>query len=231
VARQIRLSISSSVGNLERSNRIQNLFGQQVSREIADEMVKSNGTVQSRKIKVCIMFIDIRNFSLYAEGRNPEEVVQYQQSFFSTVIEVMQKHAGIINQFLGDGCMITFGAPVELRNPCGNAVNAALELRDEIRKKVTGNRIPPIKFGTGIHYGEAVTGNIGTELRQQYTVTGEVVILAARIEQLNKEFGSEILVSKEVLEFIPENRNLFRNLGIVKVKGKDDGIEIFSATT
>jgi len=198
VATQIRSAIDLSVREAEKQQQVINLFGSQVSKEVADKMLENGGVIESRRMNVAIMFIDIRNFTLFVAGKKPEEIVQYQNAFFSIVVGVVEKHGGIVNQFLGDGCMVTFGAPNFLENPSAQAVNAAFELLCEIERNTRGETLPPTKIGIGIHCGEAVTGNIGTLQRQQYSITGNVVILAARIEQLNKTFESQLLVSRDV---------------------------------
>ena len=95
--------------------------------------------------------------------------------------------------------MVTFGAPVTLENPAYNAVNAAVEIHQQLNNEIEKGNISPTSIGIGIHVGDAVTGNIGTSERQQYSITGSVVILAARIEQLNKDYYSQILVSEDVV--------------------------------
>jgi adenylate cyclase len=202
VSRQIRAGISRSLNAIEHEHKIINLFGQQISSEIVDEMIKSDGVIKSKLMKVCIMFIDIRNFTGHMAHRAPEEIVAYQNAFFSIVIDTVTEHNGIVNQFLGDGCMITFGAPMELDNPCYHAVRSALEVKKRIGEAAISGKLPPTAIGVGIDYGYAVTGNIGTEKRQQYSITGSVVILAARIEQLNKAYNSTVLISENVMENI-----------------------------
>jgi adenylate cyclase len=202
VARQIRITIDRSLTAAEEGNKIVNLFGQQISKEIVEEMLESEGALQSKLMKVCVMFIDIRNFTMHVSDKTPAEIVAYQNAFFEIVIETVTKHHGIINQFLGDGCMVTFGAPVALKNPAHNAVKAAIEIHEELKKKIQKGTIAPTSIGIGIHIGHAVTGNIGTHERQQYSITGSVVILAARIEQLNKDYNTQILISEDVVKHI-----------------------------
>jgi adenylate cyclase len=227
VARQIRLSINRSLKAAEEGNKIVNLFGQQVSKEIVDEMLSVGGQVKSKMMKVCVMFIDIRNFTNYVSDKSPAEIVNYQNSFFSIIVKAVAKHNGIINQFLGDGCMVTFGAPVILDNPSQYAVSAALEIRAQLIKEISKGNIPLTKIGIGIHTGDAVTGNIGTVERQQYSITGNVVILAARIEQLNKEFQSQILVSEEVKKTVNKPDTKFESLGAIDLKGWHQPLNIY----
>jgi adenylate cyclase len=98
--------------------------------------------------------------------------------------------------------MVTFGAPVALNNPAHNAVKAAIEIHEGLKRKIQQGAIAPTSIGIGIHTGDAVTGNIGTHERQQYSITGSVVILAARIEQLNKNYNTQILISEDVVKYI-----------------------------
>ena len=214
VAQQIRSGINKLLAEVEKRHLAEQLFGQQISMEIAEKMLENNGAIESKRMLVAVMFIDIRNFTQYASGKSPEEIVQYQNDFFKVVIDTVTKNNGIINQFLGDGCMVTFGAPVKLNNPSRHAVAAAVMLLQELN-----NLLPATRVGIGIHAGEAVTGNIGTAQRRQYSITGSVVILASRIEQLNKQFGSQLLVSEEVIRSIEGDQTTADSFGYVALKG------------
>ena len=226
VGMQIQKSIESSIEMLENQNKIIALFGQQVSPEIAKVMVEQKGLLESKHMKVAIMFLDIRNFTKFADKHSAEEIVEYQNSFFGIVVDVVAFHGGIVNQFLGDGCMITFGAPVPLENPSEKAVMASLDVIAEIQKAGDAGKLPTTTVGIGIHTGDAVTGNIGSELRQQYNITGNVVIQASRIEQLNKEYNSQLLVSKEVMEEL-SNKPAARSIGSVQLKGIEEEMFVY----
>ena len=226
VARQIRIGINRSLKVAEEANKVVNLFGQQISREIVDEMLQHNGSVKSKMMNVCIMFIDIRNFTKFVLDKSPAEIVKYQNSFFSIVVNAVTKHHGIVNQFLGDGCMITFGAPAPLENPSQHAVNAALEIRKELNKEINKGNIPLTNIGIGIHTGDAVTGNIGNHERQQYSITGNVVILASRIEQLNKKFNTQFLVSGEVIKSIDKAIDS-ELMGNIDIKGWSQPVPVY----
>lgn len=227
VAKQIRLGINNSMNEAERRQKVENLFGQQISVEVAEKMLENNGRFESKRMNVAVMFIDIRNFSKFAAGKSPEEIVQYQNAFFSIVINTVTKHKGIVHQFLGDGCMITFGAPLSLDNPSVNAVNAAIELKQNLRDAIVKGNIPDTTVRMGIHSGDAVTGNIGTDTRQQYSVTGNVVIIAARVEQLNKQLGTEVLITEEVFNKIKDTPNNFQHVGELSVKGFEQPIIVY----
>ena len=146
------------------------------------------------------MFLDIRDFTAFAEKLEPSEIIQYQNDVFGFMIDVISKYDGIINQFLGDGFMATFGAPVSSEHDSQHAVNASFEIINLLREKCESGEIPETKVGIGLHAGNIVTGNVGTAERKQYSITGNTVILASRIEQLNKQFESQLLISEEVFK-------------------------------
>jgi len=227
VAKQIRGSINNSLKEAEKRQKVENLFGQQISMEVAEKILENDGKIESRRMNVAIMFIDIRNFTNFAVGKNPEEIVRYQNAFFKIVLDTVTKHNGIVHQFLGDGCMVTFGAPIDLKNPSQNAVFASIILLKAIQDAVKNGDIEETKIGIGIHTGEVVTGNIGNAERQQYSITGSVVILASRIEQLNKQFGSQLLVSEDVMQSISQADLDATSFGSVALKGWHKPISIY----
>lgn len=227
VARQIRSGINNSLREADRRHKAESLFSQQISPEVAEKMLENNGRFESKRMHVTVMFIDIRNFTSFAAGRTPEEIVQYQNAFFAIVVGIISRHSGIVHQFLGDGCMATFGAPLPLLNPSQKAVSASMEILEQLEAASVAGTIFPTRVGIGIHAGEAVTGNIGTETRQQYSITGSVVIMASRIEQLNKEFQSQILVSEEVIQSIDSSNMVPKIYRDIAVKGFGEPVSVY----
>lgn len=227
VSRQIRDIIRDTIRATETEQQAVLLFGQQVSPEIAHAVLEQKGKYKSRHMRVAIMFLDIRNFTNYASHHTPEEVMDYQNTFFGIIIRIVEEYHGVVNQFLGDGCMITFGAPVETENPAEVAVEAGFAILKQLRKAVNDELMIPTTVGIGIHIGDAVVGNIGTETRQQYSVTGNVVILSARIEQLNKFFKTQFLVSSDVYNALPNPPETAQSLGPTFIKGVDEEIELY----
>jgi class 3 adenylate cyclase len=226
---------------IENREKLLSMFGQQVSQEILDELLaEASETTKiidelspdiseftSRRKYVCVMFLDIRDFTTLVEKKEPEEIIAYQNAVFGFMIEIINKHHGVINQFLGDGYMATFGAPASWGNDCQNAVNAAVEIVKKVNEKSESGEIPPTRIGIGLHAGNVVTGNVGTSLRKQYSITGNTVILASRIEQLNKRYNSQLLISKEVLHNIRQDNINPESLGSVEVKGREKPIHIY----
>ncbi len=201
-----KLLVEHNKLEIENKNRAISLFGQQVSKEVALELLSDTSVSSSKKLFACIMFLDIRGFTPFAQSKEPSEIIQYQNDVFSFMIDIIIKHHGIINQLLGDGFMATFGAPASSGNDCQHAVNASIEIVELLNKKCESGEIPKTEVGIGLHAGNIVTGNVGTSERKQYTITGNTVILASRIEQLNKKFNSALLVSNEVLNNLDQTK-------------------------
>ena len=228
VALQIKRRMLDSFKLAEERNSVVNTFGQHVSPAVVDKLLERDGGLCSEKRNVCVMFLDIRNFTAFAEGRRPEEVVEYLESLFGFMAEIVNGHRGIINKFLGDGFMAVYGAPLSEGRDCANAVEAAREIISRVEEEIERGRVLPTRVGIGIHAGEAVTGSIGSSLRSEYTVIGDVVNLASRIEQLNKQFGTQLLVSEEVWEEArAEGLDGALPMGRVAVKGRVAPIKIY----
>jgi class 3 adenylate cyclase len=209
-------------------SRIKSLLHQQVSGAVADELLSVSGDHPIARRFVCIMFLDIRDFTVFAEELNPEEIIEYQNKIFGFMIEAVNRHHGIVNQILGDGFMATFGAPISAENDCQDAYLAAREIIETVNAKSLSGEIPPTKVGIGLHAGYVVTGNVGTADRKQYSITGNPVIIASRLEQLNKTFGSSIVISKDVYDELPEEDRIPMEFNEVTVKGRTKPVEVAS---
>ncbi len=227
VTMQIRKRILNSLETIAERNRISRTFGEYVSPAVMDTLLELKPDLRSESKDVCVMFLDIRNFTGFAEKRNPEEVVTYLESLFEFMIEIVNRNNGIINKFLGDGFMAVFGAPLSDGNDCANAVRSAREILERVEEEVQRGSILPTTIGIGLHAGQAVTGSIGSALRKEYTVIGDVVNLAARIEKMNKQFGSQLLISEMVSREAHSEVSGAISKGMVNVRGREEGIQIF----
>ncbi len=200
VAARIRSGILRSLHAGEERRRIVQMFGQHVSPAVVNQLLAQPTGIQSELRDVCILVLDIRGFTAFAEKAAPDAIVNYLNGLWSKAVEIVNRHHGIVNKFLGDGFMAVFGAPLVMGNHCQNAINAARELVADIKRATDSGEIPPTRIGIGLHSGEALVGNIGSAERREYTVIGDVVNVAFRIEQLNKELNSSFLVSESVQE-------------------------------
>ena len=224
VAREFKKWLNLSLDWRNKSMEAERLFGQQVSGPIAQTLLEGNDLVKSSE--VTIMFIDIRGYSRFAEHKSPAEIIEFQNNFFNPIITVINEADGIVNQILGDGLMATFGAPISVEHHAQKAYDCALAIFDIIDVQIKEKRIPVTKIGVGINTGEVVMGNIGNELRKQFSISGHTVNIAARIEQANKEFECEFLLSKSTYHQIKKDPHI-TSIGHIKMKNISEKVEVF----
>jgi adenylate cyclase len=227
VSLQIKSKMKNSLKNIDEKNRIISIFGQHVSPEVVNKLLDQKGELSSETRYVCMMFLDIRNFTKFAESRSPEEVVSYLNNLFDFMIDIVNENKGIINKFLGDGFMAVFGAPLSDGEDSRNAVRAAMAILDRLKRNSDAGAIPETNVGIGIHAGMAVTGHVGSHQRKEYTIIGDVVNLASRIEQLNKKYGSRLLVSEEVWNAVEKSTYATEDLGSVDIRGHAGTVHIY----
>jgi len=225
VGEEIKKRILSSFATLKQKMEVEKILGQQVSLEVSEQLLKEEGTSDSEN--ATIMFFDIRDFTPMAEKKKPAEVIDFQNDLFDPVIRIISDHGGIINQFMGDGLMATFGVPIKNPDHAKKAVLASLEILEKLKEMGEKDIIPPTRVGIGIHCGEIIAGNIGNEIRKQFSVSGKTVIVAARLEQLNKKYGSKILISSDLHTEISDLELITENLGSEVLKGIDSKMDIF----
>ena len=208
--------------------KIQRIFGQQVSKEVVEKLIDGNAhkDMVTEEVEASIMFMDIRNFSAFTENKNPKEIIEFQNTVFSPLIEIIDKHNGIINQILGDGFMATFGTPINNEEHIQDAFNAGCEIIQKMKELSNEGIIHESNIGIGLAVGTVVTGNIGNSIRKQFSVAGRTVILASRLEQLNKEFGSSFLISENVMNALSSGIK-GEHLGKIAVKGFEEKIDVY----
>lgn len=222
VARELKKRLTISIQTQEEKDAIETLFSQQVSKQVVSALKSRRD--YSIKAEVTVLFLDIRNFTNRVQHMSPEEVNKFQNKFFGPIIDCIDHCGGIINQLMGDGLMASFGsAEGELHHE--RAYRSATDIFASLDKSNQGMD-DPIKIGVGIHSGEVIAGNIGTEERQQFSISGIPVITASRLEQLTKEYDSEFLVSSEFYKKIKHLAVEGTSLGNVKMRGIDEELEI-----
>jgi adenylate cyclase len=217
---QLRRGFAASIRAATARDRITNLFGQHVSPQVVERLMAEGATTESDIRRVAVMFVDFRSFTAAARSRSPQDVVDRLDGAFAVLVEILDRHGGIVNKFLGDGFLALFGAPFEAAEAPHHAVAAAREMllaMDAINEGASW----PLRIGIGIHFGEVVAGNIGSPRRKEYTVIGDTVNFAARLEALNKEFGSQLLISAAVRDALGEACSDAVSLGEVAVRGYD----------
>ncbi|MBI5845935.1 MAG: adenylate/guanylate cyclase domain-containing protein [Deltaproteobacteria bacterium] len=227
VSRQIRRRMEAALASVLEQDRITGVFGRHVSYAVAEKLLEK-GKAAPEQREVAVLFLDIRGFSLLSEKMSPDDLMDYLNGLFLPLIEIVERHKGIINKFLGDGFMAVFGAPLNSPDYCENAVAAALEMQGAVERTVREQGLPETRIGIGIHAGAAVCGVLGSESRGEYTVIGDTVNVAARVESLNKALGTAVLISREVLSRLSSPPANARPLGPVPVPGRTGSVELFA---
>ncbi len=218
VAVQLRRQFAASIMAATARDRITNLFGQHVSPQVVERLMADGTGTQSDIRRVAVMFVDFRSFTAGARDRSPQEVVDRLDGAFAVLVDILDRHGGIVNKFLGDGFLALFGAPLAAHDAAHQAVAAAREMLDA-NDRVNKATSWPLRIGIGIHFGEVVAGNIGSPRRKEYTVIGDTVNFAARLEALNKDFNSQFLISAAVHDELGEECRDAVSLGEVEVRG------------
>jgi adenylate cyclase len=217
------------VRGLEESQAIKESFGKYVSREIRDEILAGRVSLDGEMKRVTMLFSDLRNFTPFVETTHPKQVVTIMNQYFSEMAEAIEANRGLILHFVGDAIVAVFGAPVSYDDHPDTAVEAALEMRRRtslLNESLAEQGFNPLNHGIGIHTGAVLAGNIGSKDRASYTLIGDAVNLASRIEGLTKEFLCDIILSQTTYNLLTGNF-LTKNLSSVKVKGKKQEIVIY----
>jgi adenylate cyclase len=215
---------------LQEREKIKEAFGKFVHREIAERAMRDEIKLGGERKDVAILFLDIRDFTALAEKMQPEEIVGFLNGYLTRMVECVNKTHGMVDKFIGDAVMGVWGALVSTGNDAENAVNSALLMRQVLREfnKTRGRPgRPKIQIGMGINAGTVVAGQIGSLNRMEYTVIGDAVNLASRIEALNKPFGTDILISEDAHRKVS---GIFDVVGMQKitVKGKEKHQQVYA---
>jgi len=202
-------------------------FSQFVSEQVLKELLKDPNklALQGKESLITVMFMDIRGFTEYSEKHNAVLVVNRLNNLLDIATQIVFKHGGTVDKYMGDSVMAFWGAPTVDKKQAQNAVAAALEIREKILKETE------FRVGIGINTGMAIVGNVGSSRRFDYTAIGDTVNTAARLEKLTKENGEMVLVTEPVLQKLVEERVNVKNardMGEVVLRGKDSPTKVFA---
>lgn len=216
----------------ERKKReLKSTFSKYVSPAIVDEILASpeNLELGGRKQNVSIFFSDVRGFTTISEKLDPQKLSQLLNRYLTPMTEIVFKNKGTLDKYMGDAVMAFFGAPIAFENHPKFACKAALDSIEELKRlqdEFAKENLPLIDIGIGINTAEVSVGNMGSEIVRNYTVMGDGVNLASRLEGINKEYGTRIVISQYTYEHV-KDEFLCRELDRVKVKGKKDPVVIY----
>jgi adenylate cyclase len=205
-------------------------FGRYMTPEVSHKILKGEINIEGELRDVTILFCDLRGYTTLVEGSEPGEVVHFLNEYFTEMEQTIKQHKGIVLQYIGDEIEAVFGAPEDLPNHPEMAVAAALEMRKRLkelneRRKSAGKSA--IAHGIGIHTGKVLAGSLGSPERLTYSMVGDTVNTASRIQDLNKTFGTDILISEDTKKLIKGKDFNLSSLGKVSLKGKTGDIEVY----
>jgi len=228
--------INEMTQGLKEREFIKDAFGQYVAKEIRDEVLAGRVPLDGEQKEVTILFSDLRDFTPLIEQNDPKQMIQMMNMYFKEMDDAIKENNGLIMQFIGDEIYAVFGAPIYTPNHSVNAVNAAISMNEKmtaLNTKFKEKGWPVLKHGIGVHSGHALAANIGSPDRKSYLLIGNTVNIASRLQDLNKKFCTELIISeKTVLKIDEEDRvNMpFKALPPTKVKGiaKPVGIYTFA---
>jgi len=214
---------------LEERDRVKETFNKFHNKEIADKLLSGEVKLGGERKEATVFFSDVRGFTALSESMEPEQVVEMLNEYMTRMVRVIRSHGGIVDKYVGDAIMALWGVPITGEDDTYRAVRACLAMREDLAK-LNDLRIargqPVLKIGMGLNTGPLIAGNIGSDEKMEYTVIGDAVNLASRIESMTKEYGTDLLISKRVFEQVG-SRFILENCASAKVKGKANAIEIY----
>jgi adenylate cyclase len=217
------------VQGLKERDRLRDTFGRYVTRQVAEHLMKGNVNLGGELVPVTVLFSDIRSFTSISETMEPRALLDFLNEYFSGMVESVLRHHGVVDKFIGDAIMAVFGAPVPEPEDALHAVEAALDMRkrlEQINQAFEARGLPAIRTGIGLHYGQVVAGNMGHVERMEYTVIGDTVNVASRLEGLTKELKADIVLSEDLYTQVAAHVEA-EPLERVHVKGRDREVMVY----
>jgi adenylate cyclase len=225
----LALDFNAMVQGLIERDRLRETFGRYVTRQVADHLLAGKVQLGGELVPVTVLFSDIRSFTTISERMPPRDLLDFLNVYFSGMVESVMTHDGVVDKFIGDAIMAVFGAPVPHAGDALNAIKAALDMRRRLAEMNAGFRAagkPEIRAGIGLHAGEVVAGNMGHTERMEYTVIGDAVNLASRLEGLTKEFDADILLSEDLYLQVKDSVDA-EPLRRIQVKGRAQDVLVY----
>src|SRR5262249_29810272 len=203
--------------------RVRSAFGQYLSPEVIRRLLLNPQLVEPRKTEISVMFSDIRGFTTISEKLDAQDLATFLNLYLSDMTRIVFEHQGTLDIYIGDAVMAFWGAPFEEAGHAGNACESALQMMNRVRelqKQWEAQGKPRLDIGIGLNTGVASVGNMGSSLRYGYTALGDTVNLSSRLEGLNKDYGTHILVNESTQDARKDPGFFFRDLALIR--GKDN---------
>ena len=219
-------SFSQMSKGLQERENLKDSFARFVNKEIAEKALRGQLKLGGERREVTILFSDIRGFTSMSENMKPEELIKFLNAYFSEMVGCVVKNKGTVDKYIGDAIMAHWGAIRVHKNPSDAALRSALQMRASLAK-FNKRRAHKIRFGIGINHGPVVAGQIGSQERLEYTVIGDTVNLASRLEGLTKQLKVDILIADNVYQAVKKDFHV-ESLGAIKVRGKQKAVNIYA---
>jgi adenylate cyclase len=209
--------------------RIRSAFGQYVSVEVLDRVLREGTDLGGELRTVSVLMSDVRGFTTLSERLPPSRVSEVMNDYFGAMVDVIMSHHGLVSDFVGDGILVIFGAPLDDGDHAWHAVETALGMQaalQRLNERWAAEGRPPLAMGVAVNTGDAFVGNLGSPRKKKYSALGDTVNSVARMEALNRDLGTDILISAGTLAMV-KHRVRVRDRGEVRVKGKAQAVAIF----
>ena len=226
-------ALNEMVKGVADRDRIKEIFGRYVTTQVSEQLLEKQISLGGERRRVTMLFSDIRDFTSMSESMSPERIIAFLNDYFSEMVDAVFEHHGVLDKFIGDGMLAVFGSLGETDGHERRAVLTALRMKARLAK-INGERAvvgqPPIAIGIGVHTDEVIVGNIGSRKRLEYTVIGDGVNTCSRVEGLNKEFGTTILITDSTYETVREHFE-WRAMPEAPLKGKTKIPRVFEVVS
>ena len=221
---ELQYGFNSMVGGLREQERLRDLFGRHVGRDVAAAALADDPELGGSERTAAVVFVDVIGSTTIAEKRSPTEVVALLNRFFAVIVDATERNRGLVNKFEGDAVLAIFGAPVELDDPAGAALTAAREIADKLACDV-----PELTAGIGVSHGNVVAGNVGAVQRFEYTVIGDPVNESARLSEVAKDDPRRPVASQRAVEAAsPQEAARWTKVRELVLRGRTEATAVFA---
>jgi adenylate cyclase len=230
VSNVLLVSLYRALVEEKEKRRVRTAFGQYLSPEVIRRLLRNPKLVEPKKTEITVMFSDIRGFTTISENLDAQDLALFLNQYLSDMTELVFEYQGTLDKYIGDAVMAFWGAPFEVDDHATSACNSALKMMQRVREmqrqwQALGK--PQLDIGIGLNSGVASVGNMGSELRYGYTALGDTVNLSSRLEGLNKDYGTHIIVNESTYATTREAKFVYRELDLIRVKGKTQPVMIY----
>ena len=217
-------SFNTMVEGLDERERLREAFGAFVDPSLAERVLVEGSDLEGEEVDVSVLFLDIRDFTAFAERSRPDEVVALLNEFWELIVPVLLRCGGHANKFIGDGLLAVFGAPDRREDHADCAVTAACEIVTQVRERFNGR----VGVGIGVNSGRVIAGTVGGGGRVEFTVIGDAVNTAARVEEATRETGDEVLITESTRALLPGAQFEFEERPPVPLRGKREQVQLWA---